>query len=155
MVTLGPPATRSQVRADDEGKVMTPPTPLEPVTLNDRTSRPPTAMISPDHVARPLLALFIDQALRTRMIRVDRCADGRLDPDAWYPVSAEAGQARQEAAAAIAVCTACRVRGQCLDFSLQHWDIGQHGVWGGLVAADRADLRRRPVRPVLPAHRCR
>jgi hypothetical protein len=35
------------------------------------------------------------------------------------------------------------VRGHCLTLSLQHWDIGQHGVWGGLVSADRARLRRR------------
>jgi hypothetical protein len=35
------------------------------------------------------------------------------------------------------------VRGQCLALSLRHWDIGQHGVWGGLVAADRAQLRAR------------
>jgi hypothetical protein len=33
------------------------------------------------------------------------------------------------------------VRGHCLTLSLRHWDIGQHGVWGGLVAADRARLR--------------
>jgi hypothetical protein len=32
---------------------------------------------------------------------------------------------------------------QCLALSLRHWDIGQHGVWGGLVAAERAALRRR------------
>jgi hypothetical protein len=35
------------------------------------------------------------------------------------------------------------VRGHCLALSLQHWDIGQHGVWGGLIAADRVRLRRR------------
>jgi hypothetical protein len=51
-------------------------------------------------------------------------------------------RARQEAAAAIAVCTGCLVRGECLVLSLRHWDLGQHGVWGGLVAADRARLRR-------------
>ena len=56
--------------------------------------------------------------------------------------------ARREAAAAIAVCWACLVRGQCLALSLRYWDIGQHGVWGGLVAADRAQLRAR-----LPADR--
>jgi Transcription factor WhiB len=125
---------------------MTPPTPLEPLTSNDATSsplRPLPAVISGDHLAPPVPGPFSDQALRARVIRGARCADGRLDPDAWFPVSAEAGKARQEAAAAIAVCTACRVRGQCLEFSLQHWDIGQHGVWGGLVAADRAELRRR------------
>jgi hypothetical protein len=52
-------------------------------------------------------------------------------------------QARHETAAAIAVCTGCPVRAQCLELSLRHWDIGQHGIWGGLVAADRAPLRRR------------
>jgi hypothetical protein len=26
--------------------------------------------------------------------------------------------------------------------SLRHWGIGQHGIWGGLVPAERAALRR-------------
>ena len=78
--------------------------------------------------------------------RQARCADSGLDPDQWYPVSTEPARARHEAAAAIAVCTSCPVRAQCLELSLRHWDIGQHGVWGGLVAADRADLRRRARR---------
>ena len=69
-----------------------------------------------------------------------RCADSGLDPDQWYPVSTEPARARHEAAAAIAVCTGCPVRAQCLELSLRHWDIGQHGVWGGLVAADRVPL---------------
>jgi len=50
--------------------------------------------------------------------------------------------------------------------SLRHWDVGQHGVWGGLIADDRARLRRQwpadhrgrgrapvsgtIVRPILP-----
>jgi hypothetical protein len=51
--------------------------------------------------------------------------------------------ARAEAAAAIAICRACAVRSECLALSLRHWDAGQHGVWGGLVAAERARLRRR------------
>jgi hypothetical protein len=38
---------------------------------------------------------------------------------------------------------ACPVRAQCLELSLQHWDVGQHGVRGGLVPAERAELRRR------------
>ena len=38
---------------------------------------------------------------------------------------------------------ACPVRSQCLALSLRHWDIGQYGVWGGLVAAERAGLRSR------------
>jgi hypothetical protein len=43
---------------------------------------------------------------------------------------------------AIAISATCPVRGHCLTQSLQHWDIGQHGVWGGLIAVDRARLRR-------------
>ena len=77
------------------------------------------------------------------VIRHARCSDGDVDPDQWFPVSADPRRARQEAAEAIAICTACPVRGHCLTLSLRHWDIGQHGVWGGLIAADRARLRRR------------
>jgi Transcription factor WhiB len=84
-----------------------------------------------------------DDVLWARVAGQARCADSGLDPDQWYPVSIEPAQARHEAAAAIAVCTSCPVRTQCLELSLRHWDIGRHGVWGGLVATDRAYLRRR------------
>jgi Transcription factor WhiB len=83
-----------------------------------------------------------DHAWWVRVTRYARCADSGLDPDLWFPVSVDPARARQEAAAAIAVCTGCLVRGECLVLSLRHWDLGQHGVWGGLVAADRAHLRR-------------
>jgi hypothetical protein len=45
------------------------------------------------------------------------------------------------------VCTTCLVRAECLELSLRHWDIGQHGVWGGLVAAERAAWRAVGTRP--------
>lgn len=84
-----------------------------------------------------------DQDLWAQVIRQARCVDSSLDADEWFPVSAETERARQEAAAAIAVCQACPVRGQCLALSLRHWDIGRHGVWGGMVEAERAGLRHR------------
>jgi hypothetical protein len=90
-----------------------------------------------------LVGPFTDRVSWARVARHARCADGDLDPDQWFPVSTDADSARQEAAAAIAICTTCLVRGQCLALSLRHWDIGQHGVWGGLVAVERAALRRR------------
>ena len=87
-----------------------------------------------------------DDALWARVARQARCADSGLDPDQWYPDSIEPARARREAAAAITVCTSCPVRAECLELSLRHWDIGQHGVWGGLVATDRLQLhRRRPA----------
>jgi hypothetical protein len=111
-------------------------------TLHSAAARPPYPPPVP----------FSDQALWARVVRYARCADSTLDPDQWFPVSAEADKARHEAAAAITVCTTCLVRTQCLELSLRHWDIGQHGVWGGLVPADRAALRRRrhpsTIRPV-------
>ena len=75
-----------------------------------------------DRATVRLLCLLIpgpvtDQASWARVIRHARCADGSLDPDQWFPVSAEAGKARQEAAAAIAIGTTCLVRAQCLALS--------------------------------------
>jgi hypothetical protein len=92
-----------------------------------------------------------DRALWTRVIRYARCAGSSLDPGQWFPVSVEIGKARREAAAAITVCTTCLVRAECLALSLLHWDIGQHGVWGGLVAAERAALPHRRHATVLRA----
>jgi WhiB family transcriptional regulator, redox-sensing transcriptional regulator len=65
------------------------------------------------------------------------CSNSRLDPDDWYPVTA----ARRQAAAAIAVCAACPVRSECLELALRNWAIGQFGVWGGTVPAEREKLR--------------
>jgi Transcription factor WhiB len=91
----------------------------------------------------PMPGRFTEPALWALVIRHAQCSDGRLDPDQWFPVSADPGRPRQEAAAAIAIYATCPVRSHCLTLSLQHWHIGQHGVLGGLVAADRARLRRR------------
>ena len=96
-----------------------------------------TAVIA-EWMVRPAPGLFTDRMLWAQLIRHARCAGSGLDPDQWFPASADPDSARREAAAALAVCTACPVRSQCLALSLRHWDIGQHGIWGGLVAADRA-----------------
>jgi Transcription factor WhiB len=95
----------------------------------------------------PVAIPLTDRALWVRVIRHARCTGSSLDPDQWFPVSEEIGKARQEAAAAITVCTTCVVRAECLALSLRHWDIGQHGVWGGLVAAERAARRAARTRP--------
>ena len=82
----------------------------------------------------PAPALVGNRAL-ARVIRQALCTESSLDADEWFPVSSGAQEARREAAAAITICQACPVRSQCLAFSLRHWEIGQHGVWGGMVAA--------------------
>jgi hypothetical protein len=92
---------------------------------------------------RESFAQLTDRALAAEVTTKARCAEGSLEPDEWFPVSIGAEAARREAAAAIAICTACPVRDACLELSLRRWTIGQHGVWGGLVAAERVALRRR------------
>jgi WhiB family transcriptional regulator, redox-sensing transcriptional regulator len=69
------------------------------------------------------------------------CSASGLSPDDWYPVSPAPGAARHEAAAALSVCTRCPVRDECLELSLRNWKVGQHGVWGGTVPAERQELR--------------
>jgi Transcription factor WhiB len=100
---------------------------------------PAHVAVWPPRVPAPALA---GSRAWARVIRQAHCAESSLDADVWFPVSPAAQQARQEAAAAIAICKDCPVRSQCLALSLQHWDVGQHGVWGGMVAAERASLRR-------------
>jgi len=116
--------------------------PPRTLRLAGQAGGPLTAVSPADHMA-PVAGRFTEPALWALVIRHARCSDSGLDPDQWFPVSADTGRARLEAAAAIAICATCPVRGHCLTLSLRHWDIGQHGVWGGLIAADRALLRHR------------
>jgi hypothetical protein len=86
-------------------------------------------------------ALLTDRALRAEVTRAARCAGSALDPDEWFPASTDAEAARREAAGPIAICETCPVRDACLELSMRHWRVGQHGVWGGLVPAERAAVR--------------
>ena len=70
----------------------------------------------------PALALVGSRAW-VRVIRLARCTESSLDADVWFPVSPGAQQARQEAAAAIAICKDCPVRSQCLALSPRYWDM--------------------------------
>jgi len=85
-----------------------------------------------------------DRELFGRVYRQARCATSCLDPDEWFPLTADVGRARVQAARAIAICAGCPVRADCLELSLRHSSgIGAHGVWGGLVVEERRALRRR------------
>jgi hypothetical protein len=82
-----------------------------------------------------------DRILWLLVIGQGSCSTSGLSPDDWYPVSVPAAAAKREAAAAIAVCAVCPVRDECLELSLRNWAVGQHGVWGGTVPAEREDIR--------------
>jgi WhiB family transcriptional regulator, redox-sensing transcriptional regulator len=82
-----------------------------------------------------------DRVLWLLVIAQAACSTSGLSPDAWYPVSGPAKVARREAADALAVCAGCRVREECLELALRSGAVGQHGVWGGTVPAERRELR--------------
>jgi WhiB family transcriptional regulator, redox-sensing transcriptional regulator len=84
----------------------------------------------------------MDGLSATVMSPLARCVGSALDPDDWYPIASKSAPARAEAARALAVCAVCPVRVECLEFSMRRWDAGgEHGIWGGLVEADRAAAR--------------
>jgi WhiB family redox-sensing transcriptional regulator len=72
------------------------------------------------------------------------CVGSSVDPDEWFPLSAEPPKARSQASHALALCAGCPVRAACLELSLRHWnDVGRYGIWGGMLAPDRRALRRK------------
>lgn len=65
-----------------------------------------------------------------------RPACSGVDPELFDPVS-EADTGRITAAREI--CAACPVQASCLQFALRTGE--DHGIWGGLTAAERREVR--------------
>ena len=61
------------------------------------------------------------------------CAE--TDPEAWFP------EANQSGFAAKKICQRCGCIDQCLEWALRNGE--PYGVWGGLSAEQRSQLRRR------------
>jgi hypothetical protein len=100
----------------------------------------PAEMARPD--ADPA-DLTVERLTTLVMSPLAECVDSAVSTDEWFPVAIRPEGARAEAARAIALCAVCPVRAECLELSLRIWPAGgQHGVWGGLVEADRAEARR-------------
>ena len=80
---------------------------------------------------------------------------GSTNPDDWFPIAARVDRIRAEAARALRLCAACPVRAPCLELSMRLWQAGgKHGIWGGLIPADRAEVHRQwlagtPVKALL------
>lgn len=60
----------------------------------------------------------------------------QTDPEAFYPERNGSLQIR----AAKAICQACEVRAECLEYALAHDE--KFGVWGGLSERERRRLKR-------------
>ncbi len=74
-----------------------------------------------------------------------RCLDE--DPDLFFPIGTS-GPALAQAAAAKAMCRACPVISECLDWALANYQDA--GVWGGTTEEERRAMRRAGVRAPLP-----
>ena len=67
----------------------------------------------------------------------ERALCAQTDPEAFFP---EKGGSTREAKR---VCLTCEVRGDCLEYALQHDE--RFGIWGGLSERERRKLKKRAV----------
>jgi hypothetical protein len=105
--------------------------------LQDKPSAPKAATRCPEAAD-----LSVSQLTAMVTSPLARCF-GSTNPDDWFPIAARADQVRVEAARALQLCAACPVRAQCLELSMRVWRAGgKHGIWGGLIPADRAEAHR-------------
>ena len=63
----------------------------------------------------------------------------RLDPDLFFPIGTT-GPALDQIETATAICTACDVNDECLEFALA--TNQEAGVWGGTTEEERRKLRK-------------
>src|ERR1700744_5599280 len=105
--------------------------------LQEKPSAPEAATRCPEAADLSVSQLT---AIVTRPLA--RCS-GTTNPDDWFPIAARADRARADAAGALRLCAACPVRAHCLELSMRLWHAGgKHGIWGGLIAPDRAAAHR-------------
>jgi WhiB family transcriptional regulator, redox-sensing transcriptional regulator len=90
-----------------------------------------------DGAAGPVLGLFKDIALeagRPELAWMDLALCNQTDPEAFFP---EKGGCTRNAKA---VCMACEVRAECLDYALERDE--RFGIWGGKSERERRTMRR-------------
>lgn len=74
---------------------------------------------------------------------------GRLDLDtAFFPEGTQPRSYRRATAPAVALCAACPVAAQCLEYALgfERGRAGRWGVWGGMTPDERQDAAVRHAR---------
>jgi WhiB family transcriptional regulator, redox-sensing transcriptional regulator len=79
-----------------------------------------------------LLQIVVDAAELNWM---DQARCGEIGGDEWFP---EKGGSTAQAKA---ICRACEVRAECLEYALEHHE--HWGIWGGLSGPQRRRLQRR------------
>lgn len=89
----------------------------------------------PPHTSR----LIVEGELRPDWRNYAACLG--KDPEDWFPVSElESGIAATHIQSVKAICAECPVASSCLSWALDTQQ--QHGIWGGLTAKERANMKR-------------
>jgi WhiB family redox-sensing transcriptional regulator len=82
------------------------------------------------------------------MIDWDKAACNGQDTGIFFDHEDTRGEKRANfLAAARSICATCTIRTSCLDYAVD--TVQQFGVWGGLTAAERAELIVTTNRPTL------
>ncbi len=80
----------------------------------------------------------LTQTIATEWRQLASCRDS--DPTLFFPIGTT-GVALDQIASAKAICTACSVKEDCLQYALQ--SNQESGVWGGYAEDERRRLRKR------------
>jgi WhiB family redox-sensing transcriptional regulator len=70
----------------------------------------------------------------TNWMALGRCTNEVYDPELWWPESATDDRVK----IAQGICKTCPVREKCRDYAVTYRI--QHGIWGGLMPAQRDAL---------------
>ncbi len=84
-----------------------------------------------------LMVIVDGDAIEEELNWQERALCAQTDPEAFFP---EKGGSTREAKK---VCLGCEVRGECLEYALQHDE--RFGIWGGLSERERRKLKKRAV----------
>jgi WhiB family redox-sensing transcriptional regulator len=94
--------------------------------------------------ARTRPAELTDRELQWHVTSAEaECVKAPVDPDEWFPIASEPAKAASQASRALALCTGCAVRAECLELALRQWrGVGRYGIWGGTLESERHALRQ-------------
>ena len=119
------------------------------VTATARTS---TQTASPRSASANPIRVVVDQhgGLTTDLLAWQRHAACRgLEAEIFYPPESDGAGDDDGAFEAKAVCAACAVSGECLEYAIAVRE--KEGVWGGQTAAERVRIIRRRRRAAARA----
>ena len=109
------------------------------MAIRDFAGRETAATLTAAYIARTAVYDVGDTA---ELGWQDQALCAQTDPEAFFP---EKGGSTREAKK---VCIGCDVRGECLEYALEHGE--RFGIWGGMSERERRHLERSPASLAQP-----